>query len=92
MSKIKVYLRVAQQPTGRRHKILATLKPSYGPITDSHGDALPTVAFALSLDIDPAAFRTAERVLAELTLGADEVAVAAEIVKFDDDTGAPTNG
>lgn len=78
MPKVKVHLRVASNGT-RRHKVQANINAVSAPLTDSNGYALPTIAFAVVLDIDPAAFRTAERVIAELAIGEDDVAIAAEL-------------
>lgn len=80
MPKVKVHLRVAKQGGPRNtHKVVATLKPSRMALITTHGEPLPTVSFAIVLDIDPEAFRQAERVIAELQVGPEQVAVVAEM-------------
>lgn len=77
MSKLKVHVRIAKN--GTRHAIAATLKPSNRPLFNNSGAALPTIAFAVMLDIDPAAFKAAERVVAELAIGPEDASVVAEL-------------
>jgi hypothetical protein len=77
--KVKVYMRVAKTHGRAGCKAVATMKPSVGPLLDSAGRQLPTIAFAIMLDIDPAAFRQADQVIAELAVGPQDVTVAAEL-------------
>jgi hypothetical protein len=81
MAKLKVYLRVAQTQGSAGHRVVATTRPSHIPLSDAYSTVLPTIAFAVMLDIDPAAFRLAERVIAELTVAPQDVTVAAELAE-----------
>jgi len=79
--KAKVYLRIAKNPHGRTpFKVAATAKPTYAPLMTGGYDAkaLPTLAFAVVLDIPEDAFKQAEQVLAEIEIPTDLVAIAAE--------------
>jgi len=75
----KVYLRVA--PTSRGFRVQATTKPSAAPLNDAAGRIMPTIAFALVLNIAPEAFAAAEAVLAEIDVPADVPRVAVELVR-----------
>lgn len=81
--KVKTYLRVARNDGGRsRYKVEASARPNYRPLTSGDGRnerALPTVAFAVVLDIDDAVFAQAERVLAEIEVPADLPLIAADV-------------
>lgn len=80
MPKVKVHLRIAQNTGPRRgYSVASSLKPVPRTLSNGRGEALPTIAFAIELDIDPQAFRSAERVIAELTIGEDDTVVAAEV-------------
>jgi hypothetical protein len=79
MPKIKVYLRVARTQGSAGHRVVATTRPSHIPLSDAYGTVLPTIAFAIVLDIDSAAFRQAEQVIAELIVAERDVTVAAEL-------------
>jgi hypothetical protein len=79
MAKLKVYLRVAKTHGSAGHRVVATTRPSHLPLSDTYGSVLPTIAFAIVLDIDAAAFRQAERVMAELAIEPERVMVAAEL-------------
>lgn len=78
--KTTAYLRVAKMPNGR-HKIVANTRPQHAPVNDTHGYPYPTVAFAVKLEIPDAAFRQAERVIAEINIPDDAWEVAAEVVQ-----------
>lgn len=69
-----MHVRVAKRRNGR-HTVAATTKVSDEPLKDSNGYALPTVAFALVLDIDDAEFKRAETVLAEVDVPSGEVRI-----------------
>ncbi len=81
---MKVYLRVAK---GRRgYKFSATAKPNHEPLYiqgyNSRGrrkNYLPTVHFALDLNIPRSAFEKASRVVAELSVPEEHLEVNAEI-------------
>ena len=83
--KAKVHLRIAKNPTGRTpFKVHASTKPDYRPLTTGSAfepKSLPTLAFAIVLDIPDDAFKQAERVLAEITVPAEIVAIAAEVAE-----------
>lgn len=76
---LRVYLRVAHQPSGKP-KVAAGVRPSKLPLYDSSGNRpIPTVAFAIDLDLPDAMFRAAERVIAELTVPESAAEVAAKV-------------
>lgn len=78
--KTRIYLRVAKNPSGRtKAKVQAGAKPSSVPLTDSSGYELPTVAFAIDVDLPDAAFKQAEQVIAELTIPEGQYRVAADV-------------
>lgn len=79
--KAKVYLRVAKHPHGRNasFKVHASTKADARPLTAGSGfseRALPTIAFAVVVNIPDEAFKAAEQVLAEIDVPADLLAVA----------------
>lgn len=79
--KAKVYLRFAQSET-KGFLVRAGNSPSADPIiTPREGKdvALPTVAFAVVLDIPDAAFRRAEAVLAEIEVPEGAISVSAQV-------------
>jgi hypothetical protein len=80
--KVKVYLRVAKTRGKAGARAVATMQPCLGALLDGDGKVLPTIAFAVVLDIDPDAFHSAEAVIAELAIGAADVQVAAEVVEL----------
>jgi hypothetical protein len=63
---VTIYLRVAA--TARGFRAAATTRPNESPLVDSNGDALPTVPFAIRVNIPAELWRYHERVVAELTL------------------------
>jgi len=79
--KAKVYLRVARGPRGP--KVAATITPNYAPLmVGSPGyneRALPTVAFAIALDIPEEVLAHAEQVIAELEVPAERALIAAVV-------------
>lgn len=80
--KVKVHLRVAKGPRGP--KVEASAKPNYSPIyQDKRGygnrEALPTVAFAVTLDIPDSAFKKAEEVVAEINLPEGQLEIAGTV-------------
>lgn len=79
MAKVRIYLRVARTNGRAGHKVQANINPHRAPLYDARGEALATLAFAIVLDIDPLAFRSAEKVIAELQIGPADVEVAAEL-------------
>lgn len=85
MAKIRAYVRVAQttdrrgRPSGKYRIHTSTTKPSPASITDTSGNALPTVAFALDLVIPDDAFKQAQQVIAEVKIPEDALKIAAEV-------------
>lgn len=74
MARIKAHMRIAK---GRNGKLIvnATSRASHEPLKDQRGHAYPTVAFAVTFDIDDAEFKKAERVLAEVDVPSGEVRI-----------------
>jgi hypothetical protein len=68
--KFKVYMRVAKTKGPQGFKVIATTRPSTAPLTTGNYNdpPLPTIAFAIVLDINPEAFKYAEQVIAELPI------------------------
>jgi hypothetical protein len=84
--KATVYLRVAvdkqaRNMRGRQPRFAATQRPTVEPIyTTDHHRALPTVAFALALDLPDSMFERASEVIAELNISEDDAQIAATVV------------
>lgn len=79
--KTKIYVRVGRGVSGSlrgRTYTKASTKPDHSPLENADGH-VPTVAFAIALDIPDSLFSQAERVLAELTVSESTSAVAASI-------------
>lgn len=82
--KAKVYMRVARKSSSKRGFIVeGKPTPSYRPLMDSNGGALPTVAFALEMDIPDKMFKVAENVLATIEIPESAAQVAAEVTVAD---------
>jgi len=77
--KLTAYIRVARNPDRAKAQIAANLKPNTAPLTNSRGDALPTIAFAIKLDIPDAMFSRASQVIAELTIPEESAEIAATV-------------
>lgn len=79
--KVKTYLRVAK--TKRGAKVVAGSKPNQKPLVRDAGyrteEVLPTIAFAVILDIPDEEFARAEQVLAEIGVQPEQTTVAAEV-------------
>lgn len=79
---VTVYLRVSKDG-GRGPKVVASTKPNYEPLKTRAGQwnekALPTLAFAIELEIPDDAFDTAARVIASLEIPEDATQVAATV-------------
>jgi hypothetical protein len=76
--KTRVYVRVAKGPRGAQ--VAMTQKPNHGALTSGReGKYLPTVAFALDLDVPDALFKRAELAVAELRVTEDSAQIAAEL-------------
>jgi hypothetical protein len=72
--KVTAYVRVARTRTGKP-TVDAGPRPTDEPLKDQHGKALPTVAFALKLDVPEERLRAAEQVLAEIEVSSDEAEI-----------------
>lgn len=82
--KTTVYMRVGTQ-RNRRVKVDArTTRPTSAPLYESNGDAMPTVAFAIKLELPDAMFNRAREVLAEITVPEEQAQIAAEVVQLDE--------
>jgi hypothetical protein len=81
--KVTAYLRVAKKhPAARGPKavIQANATPSSGDVPIYAGpEPLPTVAFAISLDIPDELFKRAEQVVAEIVIPPEAATIAAEV-------------
>jgi hypothetical protein len=81
--KVITYLRVAKYGggPGRRspYKVAATAKPSYVPLESGTGVPLPTLAFAVELDLPEDAFKGAEQVIATIKIPKNALKIAAEV-------------
>ena len=78
--KDKVYLRVAKTKRGKL-RYTASTRPSNAPISEQYGDTfLPTISFALELDIPDELFKKAEQTIAKINLEAKDVNINAEII------------
>jgi hypothetical protein len=85
--KTKVYLRIAKGSKGSR--VSASPKPCYEPIrnaksyTSDSDKALPTVAFALELDIPDDLFKQAEQVAAQINLTKKGATVCGTVISVE---------
>jgi hypothetical protein len=70
-----IYLRVGKHVRGGKPKVAAGTKPSDRQLADSAGNPMPTIAFAVDVNIPDEMFRTAQRVVAELDISADNVQI-----------------
>ena len=80
--KVKTHLRVAYDKKRRASHVIANVNPSTTPISNSKGDPLPTVAFAIVLDIPDEMFRQAEQIIAEIQIPADQAQIAADVIQM----------
>lgn len=76
--KVRVYLRVAKTQTKRGFSVDGRNTPTNRPLED-RTRVLPTVAFALDLDIPDALFAQAERVIAEISIPEEATQIAADV-------------
>jgi hypothetical protein len=76
--KQKVHLRVAKDARGKGH-VMATARPSSTPIYNNRNQPLPTVAFAVVLNVPDELFDQAQKVIAEIDVSGDQVQIAAEV-------------
>lgn len=83
MAKVRTYLRVAKN--GYKYKVEAGTKENVTPLHkggsyNSQKEFLPTVAFAIDLDIPDSLFSKASQVVAEINLAEKGVKIAGEMV------------
>ena len=88
--KVTAYLRVAKtEKSGRNRqgvRFAVGSNPDQRPLeTDRY--VLPTVAFAIDLDIPDEAFEAASRVVAELVVPNENLQIAAEVKEPEEDDG-----
>jgi hypothetical protein len=76
--KAKVYMRVGQKSLGGKPSVSGTAKPNLAPLSDVNG-VIPTVAFAVELDIPDALFKQAENVIATIKVDAEKATIAASV-------------
>lgn len=79
--KVRAYFRVAHDVRTRRTQVQANAKPTTRPLTNTGGAFLPTVAFAVDLEIPDALFKRAEQVIATLALSDDSAVIAATVTE-----------
>lgn len=85
--KVKTYLRVARDSRRGTTKVVASAKPNLAPLTKGSARSevyLPTIHFAIELDIAPDAFAQAEKVIGTLAIPAAAITVAAEVISHED--------
>lgn len=88
----KIYMRVAAHPDGRDadYKVAASVRPNYSPLTVDTGyneRDLPTVAFAVELEIPEAMIFQAEQTLAEIQIPEEAVEIVAAVSYPGEDDG-----
>jgi hypothetical protein len=76
--RVKTYIRVARQDSGRP-RVSAGTRPSDEPLKNGSGFALPTVAFAIMLDIPDALIDSAEQVIAEVKISEEQATILASV-------------
>jgi len=78
----RVYLRVAKY-SGRNadFKVDARATPNHAPLESGTGVPLPTVAFAVDMDIPEKAFKRAEQVIATIAIPEEALEIAAEVIQ-----------
>lgn len=82
--KVTAFVRVgvdrhASTTRGRKPKVTASAKLNEEPFYNNQGDAVPTVAFAVELDLPAAMFRQAETVIASMTIPEESATIAAKV-------------
>lgn len=81
MATVKVHLRVGRAVVGRSKGVIyvdAGKKPNHEPLRNAQG-AIPTVAFAVNIDVPDHLFRNAERVIADLKVTSSKANICAEV-------------
>jgi hypothetical protein len=80
--KVRTYVRVARG-RNRKTKVAATVRSTDEPLYDSNREALPTVSFALDLDIPDAMFDRARQVIAEIAVPEEAAEIAASVKRVE---------
>lgn len=75
---VTAYLRVGYVKRTGHKKVAVGAKPNYTPLMRGE-NPMPTVAFAIALEIPDAMFAHAEQVIATLTVPEEAAAVAAQV-------------
>lgn len=79
--KVKTYVRVARTEIRSRGKVAVNTTRNDTALTDTRGDALPTVMFAVEFDIPDAAFDRAAQTIATIKVTNPEIAATVKQVK-----------
>lgn len=74
-----LYVRVGKHPRGGRSKVMSGSKVSHHPVTDSQGNPMPTVSFALEVEVPDELFTQAQKVVASIDVTAQDVTVPISI-------------
>ena len=81
--KIRMYVRVAKQTRRNSIKIDASAKdnpqPLYRPMYRNEKEYLPTVRFALDLEVPDELFSQASKVIGEINIALENAKIAAEL-------------
>lgn len=80
--KAKVYMRVGRKSNGGKPSVVGTAKPTLAFLRDVNG-VIPTVAFAVELEIPDALFKQAENVIATIKVDTEKATIAAHIPSLD---------
>lgn len=76
-----IYVRVGKHPRGGKSKVMTGSKPSHHAVTDSSGNPMPTVSFAMELDVPDELFSQAQKVVASIKVGAEDVTVPVALAR-----------
>ena len=79
--KVRAYVRVGKNSASARkpYRVDASASANHLPLVASTGQTLPTIAFAIDLDIPDEMFNKAEQVIAEIVIPEEAVEIAAEV-------------
>jgi hypothetical protein len=81
--KVRIYFRVGRSARSPRQPRFAVgRKPNPAALTNARNEPIPTVGFAIDLDVPDALFEQPSRVVAELTIpepAADVLAIVREV-------------
>lgn len=79
MAKVRTCLRVGRKPQSGGFLVSAQNNPNPRPLESKPGKAIPTVSFAILLDIPDAMFDRAGEVVAEITVPEEDIVIAAKV-------------